>query len=263
MKNASVATRPERQTKSHPIGPKSTSMPLSDSEPCLDCARSADDNLEEFLQYERTPEEVAYWEAFKNGGDMNGLKAPPMVIAPDMTAWDKFNFDAHPDLLEAKKALVEWYNERLQGGYSIILAGRCGCGKTHLAKAVRDIHIMRVKYWTEIELIKGIQDSFKNPNVKSKAEIVFEINRSELFIYDDLGAYETDNTDWMHTIYMDLFDTRCDAKKPFLVTTNLTKVELIARVGERVASRIVGALDEKRFYVDLFKVPDYRMKNFG
>lgn len=229
-----------KKRNKNPTGQKSTSMPLN----------------------ERTPEEQAYWDAFVSGGDMGDLKAPPMVLSPNMELWKSFDYSLHPDLENAIKHITEWYNERLQAGYGLVLSGKCGCGKTHLAKAVRDVHIMRVKYWSEIDLIKAIQDSFDNKTVKSKAEILHVIDRAELFILDDLGAYETDNIDWMHTIYMDLFDARCDAKRPFMITTNLTRGQMFPRVGERVASRIIGALDERRFFIDLYKVPDYRVRNF-
>ena len=211
---------------------------------------------------ERTPEEQAYWEAFAGGGDMGDLKAPPMVITPDLTLWQSFDHSLHPDLKNAVKLITEWYNERLKDGYGLALAGNCGCGKTHLAKAIKAIHIMRVKYWSEIDLIKAIQASFDNKTATSKAQVIGEINRAELFILDDLGAYESKNMEWLHTVYMDLFDARCDEKRPFVITTNLTRGRMFSRVGERVASRIIGALDEKRFYVDLFKVPDYRLRNF-
>lgn len=211
---------------------------------------------------ERTPEEQAYWDAFNSQGDMGDLKAPPMVITSDLTLWETFDHSQHPDLGNAVKLISEWYNHGLKDGRGLVLSGKCGSGKTHLAKAIRDIHVLRVKYWSEIDLIKAIQDSFDSKTAKSKSEILHVINKAELFILDDVGAYETSNLEWMHTIYMDLFDARCDQKRPFLITTNLTRGQMFPRVGERVASRIIGALDEKRFFIDLFKVPDYRMKNF-
>jgi len=109
---------------------------------------------------ERTPEEQAYWDALNSGDDIGNLKAPPMVIEPDLTLWKSFDYHQHPDLEKAVKTISEWYNERLKDGYGLVLSGKCGSGKTHLAKAIRDIHVMRVKYWSEIDLIKAIQDGF-------------------------------------------------------------------------------------------------------
>lgn len=210
---------------------------------------------------EATPEEMEYWERLKSGDSMIGLMAQPMVIQPDLALWESFD-PYHSQLANARRRVGEWYNERLQNGYGVILAGNCGSGKTHLAKAIRDIHILRVKYWSEIDLIKTIQKSFGNKEAKSKAEILLEIDRAGLFILDDLGAYETDNDQWMQTIYMDLFDARCDAKKPFFITTNLNKDGLFNRVGDRVASRLLGGIGDRRFFVELFDVPDYRIKDY-
>ena len=100
---------------------------------------------------------------------MGDLKAPTMVIMPDLTLWKAFDYGLHSDLENAVKLITEWYNERLKDGYGLVLAGNCGCGKTHLAKAVKDIHVMRCKYWSEIDLIKAIQDSFDSKTATSNS----------------------------------------------------------------------------------------------
>lgn len=227
----------------------------------MDVTNNQQSEANTLMSYEETPQEAEYRRRLKSGEDMGDLKAPPMIVQSDRALWE--SFDAyHQQLANARHRVMEWYNERLKNGYGIILAGNCGSGKTHLAKAIRDIHVLRVKYWSEIDLIKMIQKSFGNKESKSKAEILLEIDRVELFILDDLGAYETDNDQWMQTIYMDLFDARCDAKKPWLVTTNLNKDRLFNRVGDRVASRLLGGIGDRRFFVELFDVPDYRIKDY-
>jgi DNA replication protein DnaC len=214
-------------------------------------------------------EDLEYIQRFYADQRMDDVRPPSLVVEPDMEKWNNFDAD-HYQLKNARRMLATWYNNYFVNGNKavrgIILAGNCGSGKTHLAQAIRDMHKLRVIYWPEIDLIGAIQNSFNNRQARSKDEIIGEIRRTELFIFDDLGAYETKGKEeteaWMRSIYLDLFDWRCDQGKPLLITTNLTRAEIFPRVGERVASRILGAINEKAYYVDMFNVPDYRLKNY-
>jgi len=150
----------------------------------------------------------------------------------------------------------------MQIGGGIILAGGYGCGKTHLAKAIKQMRGPNVVMWSEIDLVSALQDTY-NGNGSSHS-IIKSILRAELFIFDDLGAYKTQNEEFIQRVYLDLFDARCDAKRPLLITTNLDEKagELADRVGGRVYSRIMGALGGDDYYLDLFDVPDYRLRGF-
>jgi hypothetical protein len=49
-----------------------------------------------------------------------------------------------------------------------------------------------------------------------------------------------------------------------MITTNYSDGDggLGELVGARLYSRLCGAVRDKRFYVDMFEVPDYRMRGF-
>ena len=144
------------------------------------------------------------------------------------------------------------------------MAGGCGCGKTHLAKAIAQLYGPSARYWNEVDLIGAIQDTYNNDG--SELKLFKQIGQFELLIYDDLGAYRATekNIEWLQGIYYNLFNTRCENKQPFMITTNLSDADgsLEARLGKRVYSRVAGALANSQFYVDMFGVPDYRLRNF-
>lgn len=185
--------------------------------------------------------------------------------------WESFNSDRHPSLKKAMPIIKRWYGERLDKGNGLILAGNYGCGKTHLAQAIYDLYGFGAMYVSEVELAKQIQAGYGGSGGRSLESFVSQAKRAKLLIYDDLGAYETDNLNWVQNIYMNLFDGRFEQGKAILITTNLKLIEgeanafwspLEQRLGGRVYSRIMGQLEEAAYYVSLFDVPDYRMRGF-
>jgi DNA replication protein DnaC len=212
-----------------------------------------------------TPEQ-RYFLSLRNGTPTGNesFELSPKLANP----FDGFNSDRHPDLIKAVRTIRRWYNERVPVGGSIILAGFEGCGKTHLAEAIHHFHGYRSLYWNEIDLFKSIQGSWDRKTADSEGAILSRCDRAHLLVFDDLGAFETKNETWLINIYYKLFDQRKKQGKPTFITTNLAigngdgYSPLAERVGSRLFSRLVGAIEEPQYYVDLFSVPDYRLRNF-
>jgi DNA replication protein DnaC len=205
-----------------------------------------------------------------NAGTLVSENAQP--VNTSRARWDSFDSDRHPALKKGVKVIKRWYNDRLDLGGALILAGNCGCGKTHLAQAIYDLYGYGAIYLNEIEMVSKIQASFGGAGGQSLESITNYTDRARLIIYDDLGAYETDNSQWMQNIYMKLFSGRHEAGKAALITTNLKNIDtdsegqvfspLTNRLGQRVYSRLMGAVGEMKYFIDLFSVPDYRLRNF-
>lgn len=204
-----------------------------------------------------------------NDGTFESENSQP--VNTNRARWDSFDSDRHKDLKRCVKLIKRWYNDRLDLGGAIILAGNCGCGKTHLAKAVYDFYGLGAMYLNEVEMVMKIQASY-NGGGQTLESITSYTSRARLLIYDDLGAYETDNDKWMQNIYMKLFSDRHEQGKATFITTNLKNVDtdsegqvfspLTNRLGQRVYSRLMGAVGEMKYFIDLFNVPDYRLRNF-
>jgi len=202
----------------------------------------------------------------------NALRDPaqsPTVshrIDTSRVKWDSFDSDRHPDLQRAVRTIKRWYNERLDSGSGLILAGNFGCGKTHLAQAIYALYGFGAVYLNEIKLIEQIQAGYSRSGAgRSLESFAAECRRARLLIYDDLGAYSTDNMNWMQNIYLNLLDGRYEEGKATLITTNLKLVEGVNelpwspcedRLGGRVYSRIMGQAGEVEYYIRLFEGPD-------
>lgn len=217
----------------------------------------------------QTTADVAYFEALRNAQPGHAAEQNPdrEVIQGQRAYWDSFNSDRHPDLQKAVKVVKRWYNDRLDSGGGLILAGNWGSGKSHLAKAIWELYGSGAIFWNEIVLLKTIQGGYGGKG-RTEESIYGDIRRARLLIYDDLGAYPTNSPDWLQSVYYNLFDGRLEAKLATLITTNLplkadNAFPLEERVGSRVFSRLVGQLGTMDYYVDMFAVPDYRKRNFN
>jgi DNA replication protein DnaC len=185
----------------------------------------------------------------------------------NLARWEAFDWDRHPKLRPAKRVIVDWYNGLPDSG-ALVLAGDVGCGKTHLADAIADLYgRWRISYFEEIELVKKIQASYDGKG-QSEESIIRGLFRSDLFILDDLGTYETKNTAWLSNLYNMIFNDYLTVKaKPLLITTNLPMFGdggMAERIGARSFSRLceaLGDLDQGR-YIDLFGIADKRVEGF-
>jgi DNA replication protein DnaC len=216
--------------------------------------------------------ERMYWEAIRSGKP-TGSESYQLLCPREK--WDAFNDEYHPALPAAIKTIKRWYNERLPQGGAIMLAGGYGCGKTHLAEAIHELYGFRSLFWNETEFFKTIQRTYNKGTRQTEGEILDRLVRADLLVYDDLGDYKArdDNSlAWIQNIYRYIFNSRCDRDRAVFFTTNLAMTArdgnddawspLEERIGPRNFSRLLGALDKAEYYVDLFAVSDYRMRNF-
>lgn len=194
------------------------------------------------------------------------------IIAGNDYRWRNFDSDRHPDLQTAVKTVKRFYNERIDEGGGLILVGHCGSGKSHLAQAVADFYGLQAVFVDEEHLVKSVQSSYSDRGPHTEQNILIRYRRAKLLVYDDLGAYQTDNLTWLQNIYYQLFDGRHEAEKATIITTNLPLIHrnngnsvspLEARLGRRCFSRLLGQVGTMDFYIDLFGVPDYRLRNLG
>jgi len=143
-------------------------------------------------------------------------------------------------------------------GKDIVLHGKTGCGKTHLAAATlremveHDTIAGMAKFITVPNLLMEIRDSFKDRATETEKAIVTRYTNYAVLIMDDLGADR--GTEWaIETLYL-IIDGRDAELRPTFITTNLSLDEIEAHYGARIASRIAG---KNNFNIDM---PDYRKR---
>lgn len=172
-------------------------------------------------------------------------------------------FDAYtPELQAAKRRLADWYNERLDRGRALVLAGNPGSGKTHLALVVLAAYGAphQSLMISEADLVANVRATYDGDGTEKM--IMAQYRRMPLLILDDVGVAHVrpESLTWLQDIYWRILDRRAEMRLGTLITTNLKPDQFSARIGARAWSRLMGMLEEEADFVNLFDVPDYRMK---
>lgn len=172
--------------------------------------------------------------------------------------FENFNPELAGKAYEIAKEYADKFGKEITSG--LMLYGKAGSGKTHLAVAIAR-HIIeqkqiQVRFARIVDILSEIRKTFdenEQYRTENESDLIQRYTSVPLLIIDDLGAEKT--TDWVRQILYQIIDERWIEQKPIIVTSNLNLEELEARFEERIASRVAGMcrLVESRDY-------DYRVK---
>jgi DNA replication protein DnaC len=156
-------------------------------------------------------------------------------------AMHKCNFanddGSNPEIIEVAKKFVENFEEFKANGKGLLIYGNVGRGKTYASLCIANALIDKGKYCyvtsfpaitRALEGTYGKKDAFLN-----------EMNSFDLVIIDDLAVER--QSEYMQEIVHTVIDGRYQAKKPIIITTNLTADKLKKPQGtddNRVFSRL-------------------------
>ncbi len=163
------------------------------------------------------------------------------------------NFEGNNKKEKELVAFCQKYN----GRDSVVLIGKCGCGKTHLAVGILRMLIQKdeISSWaifiTAPEILLHLKKCFDTPNM-SESDVVDHYSKTGFLILDDLGAEKA--TEWAITSLYLIIDRRNRENRPTIYTTNLSLVEIEKQLGARIASRLADCK------IASITMPDYRMK---
>ncbi len=142
----------------------------------------------------------------------------------EMRSWTFENDDGKNEKLStAMRKYVDNFDEFRKQGKGLLLFGDVGTGKTYFAAAIanalidKGIPCMVTNFARIANTTFGMREG--------KQEYLDSLNRYPLLVLDDLSAER--NTDYMLEMVFNIVDARYRAKLPLIVTTNLTREELL------------------------------------
>jgi len=125
-------------------------------------------------------------------------------------------------------------------GRCLIMLGKIGNGKTHLACALIDNTIRKTvnpcRYWTFSELVREVKGSFNKGATYSEQDVYSEFSKPLLVVLDEVGMQNF--TDFEQAVAYEAINARYLAEKPTVLITNLQAKDLPLCVGERVVDRL-------------------------
>ena len=121
---------------------------------------------------------------------------------------------------------------------SYVFYGKCGVGKTFLAECIANELQKKfdVLYLNSFEL-NNLFIKYHTAPLEEKNFYFSSLINSDLVIIDDLGTEPIYNKVTLEYLYLFLSE-RTKNNKPFIITTNLSPKEILARYGERIFARI-------------------------
>lgn len=141
----------------------------------------------------------------------------------------------------------------------LLLLGRPGTGKSHLAVSILREHPCRGRYTRHLDLVGLLRDTYRRPSAPrdedaglSAKEELDRIFKTRLLILDEAGVAPGGND--AETMLYDLIDYRVSNRLPTVITANVPAEKLQEVFGERAADRLRLA----KFAVLNFTGPSHR-----
>jgi DNA replication protein DnaC len=138
----------------------------------------------------------------------------------------------------------------------LVVLGPPGTGKTYFCAALLGFlpkGTYSVRAYSERALLRRLRNGIKDQSAGDYLQHLEHLVDDDFIIIDDVGS--SGHTDWREEVLMELIDYRYSNRKPTVITSNLSPVELRSVYGSRIASRLLA---RENTVIDMSSVPDLR-----
>lgn len=143
--------------------------------------------------------------------------------------------------LDACRRYADGFARVLEAGYSLVLAGSPGTGKTHLACTILAA-VMRQGYTglfvTISEALRLIRATYSPRSERTETEAFELLVSPDLLVFDEVGIAIGD-AEKRRALLFDVLNSRYANQRPTVLIGNLDAAGMRAYLGERIMDRIL------------------------
>jgi DNA replication protein DnaC len=146
--------------------------------------------------------------------------------------------DGQKKALQAAMDYARDFPAHRKSGESLILAGKPGTGKGHLAAAVMNALMPEHLpiYTTCLDMIRSVRDTWRKDSKYSETQVLQEYENAALLIIDEIGVQY--GTEGEQTVIFDVLDRRYRQMRPTIFITNQDRAGFTSFIGERSFDRL-------------------------
>lgn len=167
------------------------------------------------------------------------LDIPNRFTSCTLQNYEPVNDDAKRALRVCQAYANKW-PERLQKGGGLVMCGKPGTGKNHLAfgiaKHAITEHQSSALFTTALKIAREYKSTWSKGSTRTEDEVIRSFTKPDLLIIDEVGVQF--GSDAEKLIMFEIINTRYEKMKPTILISNQTKEELAAFIGERVIDRM-------------------------
>lgn len=146
--------------------------------------------------------------------------------------------DAQKKARDVCREYANNFRENSRAGMGLVLSGKPGTGKSHLASAIMQ-HVIgthSTQYVTCMDVIRMIRETWRKDSEQSERRVLESLGRIDLLVIDEIGVQY--GTDGEQTILFDVLDIRYRDQMPTILLTNQDMAGAKKFLGERTWDRI-------------------------
>lgn len=142
-------------------------------------------------------------------------------------------------VLKICRAYADRFDDRLANGGGLVMCGKPGTGKTHLACGIAN-HIAEKGrtslFLSVMQAVRRVKETWGRHDGETEAEAIAKMLRPDLLILDEVGVQFGSEAEKL--ILFEIINGRYSDMRPTIIISNLERKELDGYLGERVIDRM-------------------------